>query len=248
MRSGWSGRGRFVLTTLAKAAVCLRYVVVLNKHCSTRVHTHTYLCTHTEAACSCVLVRSRASLCGLVGFSNTHALCLCCAQRPPVVWASHNLPLPPHQRSPSHRFFLCLFPLRITLKILIQAASPPLASLSPSFNVSIPLKKQCSVYVLGWQAHRGFRRCPGHRFVACGFCALRAASTHFLTLLISPFHNLPRSLPPNSVWCVSFCSLLLEASEFTGGARSAWKHKRGSAWSQPSVTDTITPAAEAPMC
>lgn len=93
-------RGGFTLTTLAKAAVCLCYVVVLNKHCSTRVHTHTYLCTHTEAACSCVLVRSRASLCGLVGFSNTHALCLCCAQRPPVVWASHNLLLPAHQRSP----------------------------------------------------------------------------------------------------------------------------------------------------
>lgn len=47
------------------------------------------------------------------------------------------------------------------------------------------------------------------------------ASTHFLTLLISPFHNLLFSLSPSAsptlyVWCVSFCSLLLEASEFTG--------------------------------
>ncbi len=49
-------------------------------------------------------------------------------------------------------------------------------------------------------------------------------STHFPTLLISPFHNLPfslsLSLSPSasqlSVWCVSFCSLLLEASELTG--------------------------------
>lgn len=48
MRSGWSGRGRFVLTTLAKAAVCLRYVVVLNKHCSTRVHTHIHIYAHTQ--------------------------------------------------------------------------------------------------------------------------------------------------------------------------------------------------------
>ncbi len=96
---------RLALTTLAETAVCLCDVVVLNKHCHTRVPTyiHIYIYiyiyaraqTHTGPACFCVLVRSRPSLCGLVGFSNTHALCLCCAHRPPVVClapARHNLP------------------------------------------------------------------------------------------------------------------------------------------------------------
>lgn len=37
------------LTTLARTAVCLCYVVVLHKHCQTRVHT--YLYTQTHRAC-----------------------------------------------------------------------------------------------------------------------------------------------------------------------------------------------------
>lgn len=41
---------RLALTTLVGAAVCLRYVVVLNKHCHTCVHIHTYLYTRTHRA------------------------------------------------------------------------------------------------------------------------------------------------------------------------------------------------------
>lgn len=85
---------RLELTALAKAAVCLHYVVVLNKQCHTRVYIHTYLHTLTEPACLCVLVRP--SLCGLVGLSNTHALCLCCSQRSPVVRRAPAIP--------AHRF------------------------------------------------------------------------------------------------------------------------------------------------
>lgn len=60
--------------------------------------------------------------------------------------------------------------------------------------------------------------------------SLSLALTHFLTLLIFPFHNLPfcayqlclvRLILP--VYCWRLVSLW--------GRRSAWKHKRGSAWS-----------------
>lgn len=38
------------LTTLAKTAVCLCYVVVLHKHCHTR-RTYTHIFTYTHRAC-----------------------------------------------------------------------------------------------------------------------------------------------------------------------------------------------------
>lgn len=58
-----------------------------------RMYTYVFIRAraHTGPACSCVLVSSALGSCGLAGFSNTHALCLCCARRPPVVWP-HTIP------------------------------------------------------------------------------------------------------------------------------------------------------------
>lgn len=126
---------RLELTTLAKAAVCLSYVVVLNKQCHTRVHIHTYLHTLTEPACLCVLVRSRLSLCGLVGLSNTHALCLSCSQRSPVVCRA-----PSRQSAiPAHRF--------LSLQLLFRITSLLLRSLRAT--ILILLQNYGSVYMRG---------------------------------------------------------------------------------------------------
>lgn len=202
----WTER-RLALTTLAAAAACLCYVVVLNKHCHTRVRIYTYLCTHTEAGCSCVLVRSRPSLCGLVGFSNTHALCLCCAQRPPVVWP-HTICLPSTPKLFISYFFfffsLCLF--HITPKHLPSCLLNTL-HFRKSFNISI-LHKNYVVFVCLGCRHRGgacFGQCPGHRFTACSF-VLRAVRLSCLNLFLNSlshpvnlsFPQSPR-LPPNSL-------------------------------------------------
>lgn len=230
----WS-EPRLAPTTLAETDVFLCCVVVLNKHCHTHVHIHMYLYAHTEPACFCVLVRSALSSCGLAGFSNTHALCLRCAQRPPVVWP-HTIPA--HQ----HSFFF----------------SPQITSLQNTY-LAVALRLHFHRASIYWfYLKTMFCVCLdnhafGNELVIRPRCAV-LLSRH-VNLCFPQSRLLSPSASQLSVCCVSFCSLLLEASEFTwgrwgrgGDTRPAWKHKQGPVWSQPSVTDTITPAAEAPMC
>lgn len=80
----WSGL-RLALTALAGTRLCSCSVAVLSKHCPTRVHVHVYILRGVHRAGLCFSRVRTVSTCGLVGFSNTHALCLPYAQRPPVV-------------------------------------------------------------------------------------------------------------------------------------------------------------------
>lgn len=186
---------RLVLTTLAGTDVCLCYVVALNKHCHTRVCIHMYLYTraHTDPACPCVLVSSALGSCGLAGFSNTHALCLCCAQRPPVVW--------PHT-IPAHLLH------HITPKYLFSCRP---STASPSFNILIWLKNYVQP-LFRLHTHR-----DDHAYGADLVIRPRCAVIFSPPLVFSPsksllFQSLSFSLhlPPNSPsFGVSFCTLLL---------------------------------------
>lgn len=133
---------------------------------------------------------------------------------------------------------LLLFPPPLSITSLLKSHSAaffPFPSSSPCFNILILLKKICSVYVWA-EINNTFgiaqvigSCCVGLRACSpsCFFFFFFFASTHPANL--SQLHNLPFSLhlPPNSVWCVSFCSLLLEASEFMVSLKTQGGGRRG---------------------
>lgn len=109
----WAQR-RLALTTLTKTAVCLCYVVALNKHCPTHAHSYTSIFTHTEPACFCVFWSGADRAPVVWSGSATHMLSvyvvltglLWSASRwPNTIWNPSTLIL-----SPSPTFFLFFTP------------------------------------------------------------------------------------------------------------------------------------------
>lgn len=174
---------------------------------------------------------------------------------------------PPRQSLTSqHSIILCfqLYPLIFKWRTSSKKLLLPLLSLLLLFRASIYRFYSKLTFCLCLDCRNRDEIAFGYTQVNVSWSFQLAVHLSLLNLFplscrspLSPSVNLPVLQSPllllSKTLCLPrlvFCESIVGSQWVYGGSRSAWKHKRGggSAWSQPSVTDTITPAAEAPMC